>query len=54
VIEFCEGGSLEELMNSAGILTEDIMAFILNQLCRGLQCLHNQRMVHRDLKVCEQ
>lgn len=51
VTEFCEGGSLEELMSATGRLTEDIIAFILNQLCRGLQCMHNHRIIHRDLKV---
>lgn len=51
VTEYCEGGSLDDLLNYSRDLTELEIIFILKQICKGVQALHNLNMVHRDLKV---
>ena len=52
VTELCEGGSLLDIMRSqdAG-LTEPEIAAVLWQSLIGLQHLHGQHIVHRDIKA---
>nr|MBA3709375.1 serine/threonine protein kinase [Planctomycetota bacterium] len=47
VLEFMEGGSLRDLLNSRGKLSTEEAAWVLIQCVRGLRAT---RTVHRDLK----
>ncbi|KAI8967712.1 kinase-like domain-containing protein [Mycotypha africana] len=53
-MEYCEGGSLEDIYKRAhqinGIIGETILANIAESVCRGLIYLHEQHVIHRDIK----
>ena len=49
--EYLEGGSLGELMEASGsALREETIAGVMVEMCRGLEYLHGERRVHRDVK----
>ena len=48
-MEFCSGGSCADLMR-AGKLTEDYITIILRELLLGLDYLHADNKLHRDVK----
>ncbi|CCD25770.1 putative serine/threonine protein kinase SPS1 NDAI_0F04520 [Naumovozyma dairenensis CBS 421] len=53
VMEYCGGGSCSDLIRyhyNEG-LHEDKVAFITKNVLRGLQYLHEQRKIHRDVKA---
>jgi len=50
VMEYCNGGSLRELLNQVS-LTEGQISYIAREVLQGLHYLHTaRRLVHRDLK----
>ena len=49
VMEFCSGGSCSDLMKP-GRITEDYIAIILRELLMGLDYLHGDKKLHRDIK----
>mmetsp|Transcript_28054 Transcript_28054/g.110301 ORF Transcript_28054/g.110301 Transcript_28054/m.110301 type:complete len:540 (-) Transcript_28054:2553-4172(-) len=54
-MEYVDGGSLAQLLreldyNSTGALQEAHIAYIVSQVLRGLEALHQNRCVHRDVK----
>ncbi|KAL0217133.1 hypothetical protein RCL1_007616 [Eukaryota sp. TZLM3-RCL] len=49
-MEFCEGGSLQDFVNSNSKLSNDDLWFILTQLAFGLHYLHSNSIIHRDVK----
>ncbi|KAF1798996.1 kinase-like domain-containing protein [Mucor lusitanicus] len=53
-MEFCEGGSLEDIYKRAskinGVIGETILANIADSVCKGLIYLHSQNVIHRDIK----
>ncbi|POW00706.1 hypothetical protein PSTT_12975 [Puccinia striiformis] len=49
VMEFMEGGPLTDIIENNN-LKEDQIACICLQSCKGLQHLHNQNIIHRDIK----
>ncbi|KAL0221492.1 hypothetical protein RCL1_001346 [Eukaryota sp. TZLM3-RCL] len=49
-MEYCSGGSLQDLMNSRVDLTMDDIWFMFTQLVHGLFYLHTNSVVHRDVK----
>lgn len=49
VMEFCSGGSCSDLMRP-GTISEDYIMIILRELLRGLDYLHNDQKLHRDVK----
>uniref|UniRef100_A0A087XZD4 non-specific serine/threonine protein kinase n=1 Tax=Poecilia formosa TaxID=48698 RepID=A0A087XZD4_POEFO len=54
VLELCNGGSVTELIKSlimrAQRLQEPVISYILYSALLGLQHLHNNRIIHRDVK----
>uniref|UniRef100_A0A669AXF8 non-specific serine/threonine protein kinase n=1 Tax=Oreochromis niloticus TaxID=8128 RepID=A0A669AXF8_ORENI len=54
VLELCNGGSVTELIKSLLMrgqrLQEPVIAYILCSALLGLQHLHNNRIIHRDVK----
>jgi len=49
VMEFVDGASLRDLLQSGRLSTRDVLAFV-PQLCDALQYAHDHRVVHRDIK----
>lgn len=49
VMEFCSGGSCADLMKP-GIIGEDYIAIIVRELLLGLDYLHSDKKLHRDVK----
>ncbi|EGO51995.1 hypothetical protein NEUTE1DRAFT_125576 [Neurospora tetrasperma FGSC 2508] len=50
VMEFCSGGSCADLMKP-GLIGEDYIAIIVRELLLGLDYLHQDKKLHRDVKV---
>ncbi|KAK4214803.1 kinase-like domain-containing protein [Rhypophila decipiens] len=50
VMEFCSGGSCADLMKP-GIIGEDYIAIIIRELLLGLDYLHSDKKLHRDVKA---
>jgi len=50
VTEFIEGHNLAELIQHHRVFPWDIGLFILQQLAQGLIAIHNQRIIHQDIK----
>ena len=49
-MEFCSGGSCADLMKP-GIIGEDYIAIIVRELLLGLEYLHADKKLHRDVKA---
>ena len=49
VMEFCSGGSCADLMKP-GLIAEDYIAIIVRELLLGLEYLHADKKLHRDVK----
>ena len=50
VLEFVENGSLANTVQKFGCLPESLIAGFCYQILQGLSYLHNQGVVHRDIK----
>ncbi|KAI0203784.1 kinase-like domain-containing protein [Astrocystis sublimbata] len=50
VMEFCSGGSCADLMKP-GIIGEDYIAIVVRELLLGLEYLHADKKLHRDIKA---
>ncbi|KZF26888.1 Pkinase-domain-containing protein [Xylona heveae TC161] len=50
IMEFCSGGSCGDLMKP-GLIPEDYIAIILRELLMGLEYLHGDNKLHRDIKA---
>jgi len=50
VMEFCSGGSCSDLMHP-GLITEDYISIIIRELLMGLDYLHSDKKLHRDIKA---
>ncbi len=50
VVQYVEGGSLAERIESRGPLPVDEAARIVGQLAGGLDVLHEHEIIHRDIK----
>ena len=50
ILEFIEGGSLEYLIKKFGCFSETLVAIYIKQVLRGLEYLHRQGVIHRDIK----
>jgi len=49
VMEFCSGGSCGDLMKP-GLIAEDYISIIIRELLLGLDYLHGDKKLHRDIK----
>lgn len=51
VMEYCSGGSLRDVINNIGPLTEDQIRVIVKDILHGLDYLHSKNRIHRDVKA---
>jgi serine/threonine protein kinase len=49
IMEFCSGGSCGDLLKP-GVIPEDYITIILRELLMGLEYLHADNKLHRDIK----
>ena len=49
IMEFCSGGSCGDLMKP-GLIPEEYITIILRELLMGLEYLHADNKLHRDIK----
>ncbi|KAL0210535.1 hypothetical protein RCL1_004971 [Eukaryota sp. TZLM3-RCL] len=49
-MEYCEGGSLHDLLESNTEISDEDILFIFVQLAHGLNHLHGKSIIHRDIK----
>ncbi|KAJ5180513.1 hypothetical protein N7492_003723 [Penicillium capsulatum] len=50
IMEFCSGGSCHGLLRP-GVIHEEYIAIIIRELLRGLDYLHGDQKLHRDIKA---
>lgn len=50
VMEYMEGGALTDVIDNNPSITEDQISTICLETCRGLDHLHQQSIIHRDIK----
>ncbi|GMG28831.1 unnamed protein product [Ambrosiozyma monospora] len=51
IMEFCGGGSCVDLLRTYKKLDETAISFIMKDTLKGLQYLHNNNLIHRDIKA---
>jgi serine/threonine-protein kinase 24/25/MST4 len=57
ILEYCEGGSCLDIVNAfliklrAGIFEELYIAIIMREILQGLEHLHAEGKLHRDIKA---
>ena len=51
MLEYCEDGDLFHYLKGKGKLSEDEAKKISFQLAEGLKYLHDNKIIHRDLKL---
>ncbi|KAI0480377.1 Pkinase-domain-containing protein [Xylariaceae sp. FL0804] len=50
VMEYMEGGALTDVIDNNPVISEEQISTICLETCRGLQHLHSQNIIHRDIK----
>ncbi|EKM79117.1 hypothetical protein AGABI1DRAFT_120578 [Agaricus bisporus var. burnettii JB137-S8] len=50
ILEFCENGSLHNIVKKFGKFPENLVAVYISQVLEGLVYLHDQGVIHRDIK----
>jgi len=51
LMDYCAGGSIRDYLDTSGNLTEVQLAAVMIDVLQGLNYLHNQKIIHRDLKA---
>lgn len=49
-MEYCGAGSCSDLLKCHKKLSEDVTCFIIRDCLKGLQYLHSEKKIHRDIK----
>lgn len=49
IMEFCSGGSCADLLKP-GLIPEEYITIIIRELLMGLEYLHGDKKLHRDIK----
>ncbi|KMU72375.1 serine/threonine-protein kinase 3 [Coccidioides immitis RMSCC 3703] len=50
ILEYCENGSLHSISKNFGRFPENLVALYMSQVLSGLLYLHEQGVIHRDIK----
>ncbi|KAL1624529.1 Protein kinase of the Mitotic Exit Network [Diplodia seriata] len=50
ILEYCENGSLHTICKNFGKFPENLVAIYMSQVLHGLLYLHDQGVIHRDIK----
>ncbi|KAI1158011.1 hypothetical protein F5B18DRAFT_642734 [Nemania serpens] len=50
ILEYCENGSLHSICKAYGKFPENLVGVYMTQVLLGLQYLHDQGVIHRDIK----
>lgn len=50
ILEYCENGSLHSIAKNFGRFPENLVALYMSQVLHGLLYLHEQAVIHRDIK----
>lgn len=50
ILEYCENGSLQDICKRFGKFPEGLVSVYINQVLQGLAYLHDQGVIHRDIK----
>lgn len=50
ILEYCENGSLHSICKNFGKFPENLVALYMSQVLRGLSYLHEEGVIHRDIK----
>lgn len=50
ILEYCENGSLSAIIKKFGRIPESLVGLYTLQVLYGLQYLHDQGVIHRDIK----
>lgn len=50
ILEYCENGSLHFICKNFGKFPENLVALYMSQVLQGLLYLHEQGVIHRDIK----
>lgn len=50
ILEYCENGSLHSICKNFGKFPEHLVALYMSQVLQGLLYLHEQGVIHRDIK----
>lgn len=50
VMELCEGGTLDDLLQSLDILETDRLINLYSQVVRGIKFMYEKKILHRDIK----
>ena len=50
LVRFCENGSLHNICKRFGKFPENLVAVYISQVLEGLVYLHDQGVIHRDIK----
>ena len=50
IVEYCPGGELFGLIKKYKRITEEIARFYIIEISLGLSCLHQNKVVYRDIK----
>ena len=51
VMQYCSGGSLQDIYKMTGPLNELQIAFVCRETLKGLQYLNSKHQIHRDIKA---
>lgn len=50
VMDYLQGGSLEDKVNTGGAISENEVRRIVSQLCNAISYIHGQKILHLDVK----